>query len=317
MSKFPVVILYLIAYLLFNDGIQTIMGIAGAFAAETLGVPLVFNMATILIIQFVAAPGTIVFNWLSSLTTTKSALILSLFGWSIIVLFGISTAPLEPSKYSQFDYGLTFDNHSNKYELTQTPTLSDSPTDNSWEASIKPLMQDKYLTHTESQELLNKVEKSDVSRFSIMFLRGPLDNYTSISANHPSILDDKIINKWPSTVRMIVWEPLSLQAGYQWLILGVLVGTVMGGSQALARSLFAQITPISRSGEFFSFFGLMSRASSVVGPTMYIIFTSMFDQRIAILSLLLIIIAGTILLKWVNVSEGTKAAVAADFLTVK
>ena len=117
-AKFPVVILYLLAYLLFNDGIQTVMGIAGAFAAETLGVPLVFNMATILIIQFVAAPGTMVFNWASNLTSTKRALIISLIGWSVIVLFGISTAPLVPSKYTQFDYGLTYNNHYQKYELT-------------------------------------------------------------------------------------------------------------------------------------------------------------------------------------------------------
>ena len=315
-AKFPVVILYLLAYLLFNDGIQTVMGIAGAFAAETLGVPLVFNMATILIIQFVAAPGTMVFNWASNLTSTKRALIISLIGWSVIVLFGISTAPLVPSKYTQFDYGLTYNNHYQKYELTQAPTLNNNQIDNDWKTSIRPLMGDKYLTTSESHKLLNEGDKSALSRFSIVFRGGPLDSFTSINVNHTAILDNNIINKWPSFVRTNIWSPLNLEAGYQWLILGVLVGTVMGGSQALARSLFAQITPLSRSGEFFSFFGFMSRASSVIGPTMYILFTSMFDQRIAVSSLLLIIIAGTILLKWVDVSKGSEAAKSEDSLIV-
>ncbi len=315
-AKFPVVILYLLAYLLFNDGIQTVMGIAGAFAAETLGVPLVFNMATILIIQFVAAPGTMVFNWASNLTSTKRALIISLIGWSVIVLFGISTAPLVPSKYTQFDYGLTYNNHYQKYELTQAPTLNNNQIDNDWKTSISPLMGDKYLTTSESHKLLNEVDKSALSRFSIVFRGGPLDSFTSINVNHTAILDNNIINKWPSFVRTNIWSPLNLEAGYQWLILGVLVGTVMGGSQALARSLFAQITPLTRSGEFFSFFGFMSRASSVIGPTMYILFTSMFDQRIAVSSLLLIIIAGTILLKWVDVSKGSEAAKSEDSLIV-
>ena len=57
LRRFRVVLIYLVAYLLFNDGLQTVMTIAGAFAADTLGIPMVFNMGTILIIQFVAAPG--------------------------------------------------------------------------------------------------------------------------------------------------------------------------------------------------------------------------------------------------------------------
>ena len=83
---------------------------------------------------------------------------------------------------------------------------------------------------------------------------------------------------------------------------------VIGGSQALARSLFAQITPQSRSGEFFSFFGFMSRASSVFGPMIYVVATALFDTRVAVTSILLIIIAGTVALRWVDVEEGMRAA---------
>ena len=43
-GRFRVVLVYLGAFLLFNDGVQTVMGsIAGAFAADTLGIPLAFK----------------------------------------------------------------------------------------------------------------------------------------------------------------------------------------------------------------------------------------------------------------------------------
>ena len=79
--RFKVVLVYLGAYLLFNDGVQTIISIAGAFAADVIGIPLAFNMAAILVIQFVAAGGAMAFAWLARRTTTKSALTVSLVGW--------------------------------------------------------------------------------------------------------------------------------------------------------------------------------------------------------------------------------------------
>ena len=109
-----------------------------------------------------------------------------------------------------------------------------------------------------------------------------------------------------------VWEPLGLGVGPQWLLLGVLVGWVIGGSQALARSLFAQITPERRSGEFFAFFGFIGRASSVIGPTVYIAVTALFDTRVAITSILFIIVAGTIVLRWVDVEAGARIAAEED-----
>ena len=81
LTRFRVVLVYLGAYLLFNDGLQTVLAIAGAFAADTLGIPLAFNMMTILIVQFVASGGAMAFGWLAGRTTTKAALTVSLLGW--------------------------------------------------------------------------------------------------------------------------------------------------------------------------------------------------------------------------------------------
>ena len=133
-----------------------------------------------------------------------------------------------------------------------------------------------------------------------------------VGALHPSTLGSGYLDWWPIFVRENLWEPLGFDAGYQWLLLGVWTGMVIGGSQALARSLFAQITPETRSGEFFSFFGFMSRAAAVIGPMMYVIVTSVLDTRAAIASILVVIVAGSIVLKWVDVQAGARAAAQED-----
>jgi MFS-type transporter involved in bile tolerance (Atg22 family) len=56
----------------------------------------------------------------------------------------------------------------------------------------------------------------------------------------------------------------------------------------------------------------MSRASSVFGPMIYVFVTGMFDTRVAVTSILIIIVAGTVVLSWVNVSDGSHVAAVED-----
>ena len=58
----------------------------------------------------------------------------------------------------------------------------------------------------------------------------------------------------------------------------------------------------------------MSRMSSVFGPMLYIVATAVFDTRVAVTSILMIIVAGAIVLAWVNVAEGTRVAEAENRL---
>ena len=312
LRRFRVVLIYLGAYLLFNDGLQTVMSIAGAFAADTLGIPLVFNMATILIIQFVAAPGALVFGKLALRFSTKSALVAALIGWCMIVLFGVALSPLVPADHSDFDYQLGYRPVSDDYIVEKAPELEDSRVETLWREEVGELSDGDILTSRQASDLSESVRLSENSRFSISVAGGPMDGEKSVGALHPSTLGSGPLDWWPMLVRDALWEPLGFDAGYQWLLLGVWTGMVIGGSQALARSLFAQITPETRSGEFFSFFGFMSRASAVFGPMMYVIVTSLFDTRMAIASILAIIIAGTIALKWVDVAEGAREAERED-----
>jgi UMF1 family MFS transporter len=312
LKQFRVMLIYLIAYLIFNDGIQTVMGVAGAFAADTLGIALAFNMMTILIIQFVAAGGSMVFSRIADIITTKNALMVTLVGWSFVVLFGIAIAPLVPDKHKSHDYQFDYDQRSGLYKITANPDLSTSLTDILWASEIGNLAKETSLSINEVNRLLILIPNSVNNKYSASVSGGSLDSQTAIGYLHPSNLGKGLFDWWPLAIRTALWAPLHLAADFQWLIMGVMVGIVMGGSQALARSLFAKISPETPSAEFFSFFGFMSRASTVFGPMLYVIMTSAVDTRTAVLSILILIISGTIIFYWVDVEEGILTAQKED-----
>ena len=140
-KRFRVVVNYLVSYLLFNDGIQTVLVIAGAFAADTLGIGLAFNMATIAIIQFVAVPGAMFFSKLAYRTSTKAALGVSLMAWIVIVLFGVALAPLTPTEHAGHDFQLDFDNTANQYRVAAAPGGWDEDDALLWQGNAWPLQQ--------------------------------------------------------------------------------------------------------------------------------------------------------------------------------
>ena len=310
--RFKVVLVYLGAYLLFNDGIQTTIAIAGAFAADVIGIPLAFNMATILVIQFVAAGGAMAFAWLARRTTTKAALTVSLAGWVMIVIGGVAVVPLVPTSHGEFDYQLSYRADAAAYTVDAAPELGDSRSESTWRREGHAVEEGDLLSPEQAGRLLEGVRLSEHSGYGISIEGGGLDGETAVGPRHPSTIGSGVMDWWPGMVRNALWEPLGLNAGYQWVILGTCLGLVLGGSQALARSLFAQITPETRSGEFFSFFGFMTRASSVLGPMLYVFVTSAFDARVAVTSIIVIILAGTIVLRWVDVAAGARVAAAED-----
>ena len=318
MRGFRVILIYLVAYLLFNDGLQTVLSVAGAYGADTIGIPLVFNMATILIIQFVAAFGAMGFSWLASRITTKGALMVTLVGWSVVVLFGVGVTPLEPDRHGDFDYQLEYQAEMGVYVLGAAPEGEDSVAGRAWREELAAagvitgseaaLEVGDTLSAEQATALLERIEGSDNALYSVSVQGGGLENEKATGRRHRSNLGDGPIDWWPASVRRLVWQPLGLDAPYQWLLLGVGVGLVMGGSQALARSLFAQIVPHTRSGEFFSFFGFMGRVSTVFGPLLYVVVTGLLDTRVAILSIMALIVAVGVLLHWVDVRSGSMAA---------
>ena len=82
------------------------------------------------------------------------------------------------------------------------------------------------------------------------------------------------------------------------IILGLLVGMFMGGSQALSRSYFASLIPLDKSGELFGYFSTVGRISTVVGPFLYFGAVGLANQRAGVFIISILILLGTILLKW-------------------
>ena len=90
----------------------------------------------------------------------------------------------------------------------------------------------------------------------------------------------------------------------QFFILGAFIALVMGGSQAISRSLFAQMIPNGKEAEFFAFYEISERGTSWIGPLVFGLANHIFnDLRIGILSLIFFFIAGLILLPFVNVNK--------------
>ncbi len=92
-----------------------------------------------------------------------------------------------------------------------------------------------------------------------------------------------------------------------------MVAVVQGGSQALSRSLYAGMSPASKSGEFFGLFGIMEKFSAIIGPLLFAIAGAVFgSSRPAVLSLIALFIIGGLLLRRVDVAEGKRVARAED-----
>lgn len=87
--------------------------------------------------------------------------------------------------------------------------------------------------------------------------------------------------------------------------LGVLIGIVLGGTQALSRSMFSQLVPAGREAQYFSFYQAMERGTSWTGSFLFgFVFQMSHSYRWSILALFAFFLVGGVLLARVNVRQG-------------
>ncbi|TVQ79968.1 MAG: MFS transporter [Bradymonadales bacterium] len=86
LPRFPSLLLFLVAYFFYNDGIQTVISISGVYGSGTLGLSTQVIMLTFLIVQLIAIGGAMAFSSLAVRWGTKNTLIVGLFAWSAIVV---------------------------------------------------------------------------------------------------------------------------------------------------------------------------------------------------------------------------------------
>jgi UMF1 family MFS transporter len=91
--------------------------------------------------------------------------------------------------------------------------------------------------------------------------------------------------------------------------LAFLIATVLGGSQALSRALFARMVPHDRTSEFFGFYAVSERFATVFGPLLFTLSVMITgSSRSAILAIIGLFIAGAFVLSKVDEAEGVRAA---------
>ena len=91
------------------------------------------------------------------------------------------------------------------------------------------------------------------------------------------------------------------------LALAVVIGFVLGGTQALSRSLYGSMIPEEQSAEFYGFYSVFSKFSAIWGPWMFaFVRQATGSARLAILSIAVFFVAGGILFRSVDIDKGRR-----------
>ena len=191
--QFRMLAIFLLGFLIFNDGVQTVISQASVFGVTVLQLETAKMLQIILMIQFVAFPGALAVGWLADRIGQKTTLMACLFVW-IAILVG------------------------------------------------------SFFVTTEGQ----------------------------------------------------FWG------------MAVVVALVLGGTQSVSRTIMGQMTPTAHSAEFFGFFNLSGRATSVFGPVFFsTILASTGNAHYALVSLLVFFVLGTLIILPLDVKRGQREARAA------
>ncbi|MEV0284647.1 MFS transporter [Kribbella sp. NPDC050820] len=192
MRTYPMTLLFLVAYLFFNDGIQTVISVSSTYGEKQLGFETQILIATILLVQFVAFFGALAFGRFARRFGTKRTIMGGLVFWILIVIAGF----MLPAK------------------------------------QIVPF-----------------------------------------------------------------------------LAMGVAIGVVLGGTQALSRSAFSQLIPEGREAEYFSLYQAGERGTSWLGTLVFgLVHQITGSYRPAIVALGLFFVVGLVLLSRVDMRRGIREA---------
>jgi len=116
-------------------------------------------------------------------------------------------------------------------------------------------------------------------------------------------------------VSLVIWAGVVIYA-YQflnsvpeaWVMAGV-IAIVLGGSQALSRSLFSRMIPAGKEAAFFGLYEVSERGTSWMGPLLFsIVIARTGSYRLALLSLIFFFVVGLIVLWFTDTDRGVREA---------
>jgi MFS transporter, UMF1 family len=119
------------------------------------------------------------------------------------------------------------------------------------------------------------------------------------------ILSDHTGHKKTLSMTLLLWLCIVILAYFiqdklLFYGVGILAGLALGSSQSTSRGLMSIITPLERRTEFFGFYSFFGKASAIIGPFIFGFVSSYFNQRLAILSIGLLLLFGLIMLQRVE-----------------
>ncbi len=95
LRRYPVTLTFLVAYLFYNDGIQTVIVSASTYGENELGFGTSVLIATILLVQFVAFVGALVFGRAAQRYGARRVVLAGLVLWMVVVTAGYFLPELE------------------------------------------------------------------------------------------------------------------------------------------------------------------------------------------------------------------------------
>jgi UMF1 family MFS transporter len=125
------------------------------------------------------------------------------------------------------------------------------------------------------------------------------------------------IGAWKTVlISLVLWTGviiaafrLPAEAPLPFMVLGGAIGLVLGGSQALSRSLFSQLIPAGREGEYYGFYEISDKGTSWLGPLAFgLVFQLTASYRVGLVSLLIFFVVGFALLAAVPIRRAIVAA---------
>jgi MFS transporter, UMF1 family len=112
---------------------------------------------------------------------------------------------------------------------------------------------------------------------------------------------------WTAVILAAFWLPA--EAPLPFMALGAAIGLVLGGSQALSRSLFSQLIPAGKEGEYYGFYEISDKGTSWLGPLAFgLVYQLTTSYRIGLVSLLVFFVVGFALLLAVPIRRAIVAA---------
>jgi UMF1 family MFS transporter len=108
----------------------------------------------------------------------------------------------------------------------------------------------------------------------------------------------------------LIYIYLFVDTRFEFFLAAAIIATVLGGSQALSRSLFSLMIPRGREAEYFAVYEISDKGTSWLGPLFFgLTFQLTRSLRLAVLSLIVFFVVGLVLLARVDVR---RAAIEAE-----